>query len=63
VLDVTFDEDRCRVRKDHAPENMAILRHIVLNMIKQEKSFKGSIHRKRLKAAWENDYLLKILNP
>jgi predicted transposase YbfD/YdcC len=62
VLDVTFDEDRCRVRKDHAPENMAILRHIVLNMIKQENSFKGSIHRKRLKAAWENDYLLKILN-
>jgi len=62
VLDVSFDEDRCRVRKDHAPENMAILRHIVLNMIKQEKSFKGSIQRKRLKAAWENDYLLRILN-
>jgi len=61
VLDVTFDEDRCRIRKDNAPENMAILRHIVLNMIKQEKSFKGSIQRKRLKAAWENDYLLKIL--
>jgi predicted transposase YbfD/YdcC len=62
VLDVTFDEDRCRVRKDNAPANMAILRHIVLNMIKQEKSFKGSIKTKRLKAAWENEYLLKILN-
>jgi predicted transposase YbfD/YdcC len=62
VLDVTFDEDRCRVRKDNAPENMAILRHIVINMIKQEKSFKGSIQTKRLKAAWENDYLLRILN-
>lgn len=62
VLDVSFDEDRCRVRKDHAPANMAILRHIVINMIKQEKSFKGSIKTKRLKAGWENDYLLKILN-
>jgi predicted transposase YbfD/YdcC len=61
VLDVTFDEDRCPVRKDNAPANMAILRHIVLNMIKQEKSLKGSIRTKRLKAAWENDYLLKIL--
>ena len=40
VLDMTFDEDRCRIRKDNAPENMASLRHIVLNMIKQEKSFK-----------------------
>lgn len=63
ILDVTFDEDRCRVRKDNAPANMAILRHIVLNMIKQEKSFKGSIKTKRLKAAWENEYLLKIIDP
>jgi len=62
VLDVSFDEDRCRVRKDHAPANMATLRHIVLNLIKQEKSFKGSVKTKRLKAAWENSYLLKILN-
>jgi predicted transposase YbfD/YdcC len=62
VLDVSFDEDRCRVRKDHAPENMAILRHIALNLIKQEKSFKGSVKTKRLKAAWENNYLMKILS-
>jgi len=62
TLDVSFDEDRCRVRKDHAPENVAILRHIVLNLLKQEKTFKGSIQTKRLKAAWENGYMLKILN-
>lgn len=62
VLDMTFDEDRCRVRKDHAPANMAVLRHIVLNMIRQEKSFKGSVQTKRLKAGWENNYMLKILN-
>lgn len=61
VLDVTFNEDKCRVRKDHAPENMAILRHIVLNLLKQEKSFKGSIKTKRLKAAWENNYMFKLL--
>ena len=61
VLDVTFDEDRSRVRKDNAPANMATLRHIVLNMLKQEKTFKGSIKTKRLKAAWENEYLLKVL--
>ena len=63
VLDVTFNEDKCRVRKDHGPENVNILRHIVLNLLKQEKSFKGSIQTKRLKAAWENSYMLKILNP
>lgn len=62
VLDVTFDEDHCRVRKDNAPANMATLRHIVLNMLKQEKSFKGSIKTKRLKAAWENEYMLKVLS-
>jgi len=62
VLDMTFDEDRCRVRKDHAPANMAVLRHIVLNMIRQEKSFKGGVQTKRLKAGWENNYMLKILN-
>ncbi len=61
VLDVTFNEDKCRVRKDNASENVAILRHIVLNLLKQEKSFKGSIQTKRLKAAWENSYMLKIL--
>jgi predicted transposase YbfD/YdcC len=62
VLDVTFNEDKCRVRKDNAPENVAILRHIVVNLLKQEKTFKGSIQTKRLKAAWENSYMLKILN-
>ena len=61
VLDVTFNEDKCRVRKDHGPENAAILRHIVLNLLKKEKSFRGSIQTKRLKAAWENSYMLKIL--
>ena len=37
-LDVTFNEDRCRIRKDHAPENMVALRHIALNLLRQEHS-------------------------
>jgi predicted transposase YbfD/YdcC len=41
VLDVAMNEDRCRVRKDQAPENFAMLRHIALNLIKQEKTAKG----------------------
>jgi len=61
VLDVSFREDECRIRKDNAPENFAVLRHIALNMIKKETSLKTSIRCKRLRAGWDNDYLLKVL--
>lgn len=61
VLDVALNEDRSRVRKDQSPENLAVLRHIALNLIKQEKTAKGGIHAKQLQAAWNDDYLLKIL--
>lgn len=62
VLDIAFDEDHCRVRKDHAPENFAILRHLALNMLKQETTVKAGIHAKRMKAGWDETYLLKVLN-
>lgn len=62
VLDVSFREDESRIRKDHAPDNFAVLRHIALNMIKKETSVKKSIKAKRLRAGWDNDYLLKVLN-
>jgi predicted transposase YbfD/YdcC len=61
VLDVALNEDRSRVRKDQAPENLAVLQHIALNLLKQEKTAKGGIHAKQLQAAWNDDYLLKIL--
>ena len=61
VLDVALNEDRSRVRKDQSPENLAVLRHIALNLLKQEKTAKGGIHAKQLQAAWNDDYLLKVL--
>jgi predicted transposase YbfD/YdcC len=61
-LDISFREDHCRVRKDHAPENFGILRHMAMNLFKQEKSLRRGIQTKRLKAAWDHSYLLKILS-
>lgn len=61
VLDVAMGEDDSRIRKDNAPENMATLRRIALNLLKQEKTFKRGIQGKRLKAALSPDYLLKVL--
>lgn len=61
TLDIAFDEDHCRVRKDHGAENFAILRHIALNLLKQEKTCKRGIKGKRLLAAWNEDYLRSVL--
>ncbi len=61
VLDIAFREDESRVRKDHAPQNLATLRHIALNLLKQERSAKVGIAAKRKMAGWDNDYLFKVL--
>lgn len=61
VLDVSFSEDDCPVHKDNAPENLARLRQIALNLLSQEKTAKIGVANKRLKAAWDDDYLAKVL--
>jgi len=62
VLDVAFNEDQSRVRKDHAPENLAVIRRIALNLLRKEKTAKGGIQAKRLQCAWDQNYLLKVLS-
>jgi predicted transposase YbfD/YdcC len=62
VLDVTFREDESRIRMGNGPENFAILRHIAINLLREETSFKGSIKTKRLKCGWNDAYLSKVLN-
>ena len=54
-LDVTFGEDHCRIRKDHAPQNMATLRQVSHNLLKNETSLKVGIQGKRLQAGWKED--------
>ncbi len=61
VLDIAFREDDSRVRIGHAAENFAVLRHIALNLLRQDTSVKAGIKAKRLKAGWDETYLLKTL--
>lgn len=60
-LDISFGEDRCRTRKDHAAANLAVLRRMALSLLKNERSQKVGIKNKRLVAAWNTDYLRKVL--
>jgi predicted transposase YbfD/YdcC len=61
VLDVAFREDDQRFRSDNGPQNATILRHVALNLLKQETTATGGIQTKRLRAGWEDAYLLKVL--
>jgi len=61
VLDVTFNEDKSRIRKNNGPENMAIVRHVVLNLIRQVDDGRTSLKRRRRRALYGDDYLAKIL--
>jgi len=61
VLDIAFREDESRVRQDHGAENLAVLRHMALNLLKNERTAKGGIRAKRLQAGWDHDYLLTVL--
>jgi predicted transposase YbfD/YdcC len=61
VLDMAFDEDRCRIRRGNGPDNFALLRKIAVNLLKAERTCKRGVEGKRKHAAWNNDYLLRVL--
>jgi predicted transposase YbfD/YdcC len=60
-LDIGFREDECQIREAQSAENLAAIRHIGLNLLKQEKSCRLGIKSKRKKAGWDESYLLKVL--
>ena len=60
VLDVVFDEDRARNRKDNGPQNLALLRKLALNMLRAHPG-KASLRRKIKRAGWEDKFLISLL--
>lgn len=61
VLDIAFREDESRVRQGHADQNLAVLRRLALNLLRQETTAQIGTKAKRLKAGWDHAYLLKLL--
>ena len=60
-LDVSFNEDQSRLRSGFAAQNFSLINKIALNLLKNEKSVKVGIKSKRLKAGWDNAYMMKVL--
>ncbi|MDR0690843.1 MAG: ISAs1 family transposase, partial [Streptococcaceae bacterium] len=58
---VIFDEDHCRMRKKNSAKNMSVVRHLVLNMLREEKSQRISLNLKRKKAILSHKYLMKVM--
>jgi hypothetical protein len=63
VLDVAFREDESRLRKGNGAHNFSVLRRLTLNLLRQDRTLKIGIKAKRLKAGWDNAYLLKSSRP
>jgi len=60
-LDVSFHEDQSRIRQGFAGENLVVIRHLALNLLKRENTIKRGIATKRKRAGWDNSYLEKLL--
>jgi len=61
VLDVSFEEDACRMRKDQGAQTFAVLRHIAFNLLRREPHHKRGIKARRKRAGWDRDYLVQVL--
>jgi len=61
VLDIAFREDESRARAGASAANLVVLRHIAVNLLRQERTAKVGIKNKRLKAGWDERYLLKVI--
>jgi predicted transposase YbfD/YdcC len=61
VLDVSFRADDCRIRQGHGAQNMAVLRHMALNLLRREAGHKRGIKARRKRAGWDRDYLFRVL--
>lgn len=61
VLDVSMDEDDCRIRRENGAENFGVLRHIALNLLRQEQTTKAGMRARQKLAGWDNEYLAKVL--
>jgi predicted transposase YbfD/YdcC len=62
ILDVALNEDDCRIRKDNAPQNFAVLRHIAVNLLGKEKRVKVGVKNKQFLAAMDNHYLTRLIS-
>ncbi|MFA5417630.1 MAG: ISAs1 family transposase, partial [Bacteroidales bacterium] len=62
ILDVAFGEDASRKRSGNSPQNFSTLNKIALNLLKNERTLRVGVKGRRLKAGWDNKYLMKVLN-
>jgi predicted transposase YbfD/YdcC len=62
ILDVGFREDQARSTSGHCAANLAVIRHIAVSLLSQDQSSKGGTHAKRLKAGWDDRYLIQLLS-
>lgn len=62
ILDVSFHEDMVKGCQGYSAENLAVIRHLAINLLTHENTAKGGVHAKRLKAGWNNNYLTLVLN-